>query len=254
MAWHEDPRWLRFFVAVLLTVVVGLVGLRFADSEPADSEPDVTPNPAPAVEVASEACERAIAAANKVSTAAGTALYVAPDVAPLVRNALAARDDRAEVDNVLEHLGALTDALRSARSFSESGDPPAWWRFQKWSALCLGKPVAEERYEPPAGNRDDVREIVRRFMRARMRGSRAERFLAREGRDDFGRPRVLAPLYPNPPLEGFDIVFVDDLGDGSYEVGVELVLTRERRGETLFVLFDGRRYAIHGGRPGLEGP
>jgi hypothetical protein len=171
-----------------------------------------------------------------------------------VRSALAAGDEETKVDNVLQHLGAVTPSLRRAESFNESGDPPAWWRFQKWSALCLGEPIVSSAYEPPVGNRGDVREMVGRFMHARIRGVGAGRFLDHRGRQDFGGDRGVTRLYPRPPLQDFEIVFVDDLGDGSYEVGVELVFAHGRHGETMFVLFEDGRYAITGGRPGLEGP
>lgn len=232
-----------------MAAVVALVGLRIADSGTG-----VTPGPTRTVEVASEACIRAVEAGKRVAKAAGTALYVAPDVSPLVRNALAAGDNQAKVANVLEHLRALTPSLRRAESLNESGDPPAWWRFQKWSAHCLGEPAVSAAYEPPVGNRGDVREMVGKFMHARIRGVGAWSFLDHRGRHDFGGDRGLAPLYPRPPLQDFEIVFVDDLGDGSYEVGVELIFARGRDGETLFVSFEDGRYAIPGGRPGLEGP
>lgn len=249
MTWHQDPKWLRSIIGGLLAAVVALVGLRIAESKIG-----VTPGPTRTVEVASEACIRAVEAGKRVAKAAGTALYVAPDVSPLVRNALAAGDDQAKVANVLQHLRALAPSLRHAESINESGDPPAWWRFQKWGARCLGEPVVSAAYDPPVGNRGDVREFVGEFMHARIRGVGAGRFLEHRARRDFGRDRGLAPLYPRRPLQNFEIVFVDHLGDGSYEVGVELILARGRDGETLFVLFEDARYAIHGGRPGLEGP
>lgn len=96
------------------------------------------------------ACRRAVRAADQVAKAAGAALYVAPDVAPLVRSALKSRD-AAEVANVREHLRALVPSLRRARSFSERGDPPAWKRFDRASAPCLGKPAV-----PPIRQHDDV--------------------------------------------------------------------------------------------------
>jgi hypothetical protein len=250
MTWHEDPRWLRSIIGALLAVVVALVGLRVtASNNPASSRPT------PTVEVGSEACMRAAGAGKQVAKAAGAALYVASDVSPLVRNALAAGDDQAKVDNVLNHLRALAPSLRRARSFNESGDPPAWWRFHKWSARCLGEPEISASYDPPVGNEDDLRRTVRRFMGARLRGSGAERFLAAEGRDEFRAGGTLAPMYPQPPLQEFDIVFVDGpLGGPHYEVGVELVFARGSYGDTLFVSFKGDRYAITGGRPGLKGP
>lgn len=205
------------------------------------------------LEVESPECLRAARAGKQVAKAAGAALYVAPVVDGLVRDALAAVD-RTEIDNVKEHLRAVGPALRRARSFSERGDPPAWWRFQKFSARCLGETPPSTRYDPPVGNSGDVRRMVRRFMEARLRGRGAEYFVTADGQDEFGRGGGLAPLYPRRSLEKFDIVFVDDLGDGSYEVGVELVFARGIYGDTLFVVFDGSRYRISGGRPGLEGP
>ena len=91
-------------------------------------------------------------------------------------------------------------------------------------------------------------------MAARLRGGGAEYFVTARGEDEFGRAGSLAPLYPKPVFEDFDIVFVDDVGNGSYEVGVGLVFKRGRYGDTLFVAFDGFHYRITGGRPGLEGP
>ena len=46
-------------------------------------------------------------------------------------------------------------------------------------------------------------------------------------------------LYPDPPMKRFEIVFVDDLGDGTYEVGVRLIFELGSYGETLFVHRDG---------------
>ena len=250
MAWHNDPKWPWSIIGALLTAVIGLVGLRVTESNmPASSRPSG------AVEVASEACLRAAEAGKQVAKAAGAALYVAPDVPPLVRNALVAGDDQGEVNNVLNHLGALAPSLRKARSFSEAGDPPAWWRFDRWSALCLGETPPSTRYDPPVGNKDDVRRTIHRFMDARVRGRGAERFIESDGRDEFGRGGGLAPLYPKPPLEDFEIVFVDGpLGGPYYEVAVELIFARGTYDDTLFVSFNAVRYRITGGRPGLEGP
>lgn len=61
-------------------------------------------------------------------------------------------------------------------------------------------------------------------------------------------------MYPKPKLQGFNIVFVDSVGAGSFEVGVELRFARGSYGDTLFVSFDGDRYLVTGGRTGLTGP
>jgi hypothetical protein len=250
MSWHNDVKWLRSIIGVLLVVVAALIALPLRETRiPATSGPSRT------VEVASEACIRAAEAGKQVAKAAGAALYVAPDVPPLVRNALAAGDNQAKVDNVVNHLRALAPSLRRAQSFSESGDPPAWWRFQRWSARCLGEPEIYASYDPPVGNRDDVAQTVRRFMQSRLRGRGAERFLGVGGRDEFRPGGTLSPMYPRPPLKAFDIAFVDGpLGGPNYEVGVELVFASGNYGDTLFVAFDGVQYLITGGRPGLEGP
>jgi hypothetical protein len=64
----------------------------------------------------------------------------------------------------------------------------------------------------------------------------------------------LAPLYPRPRLRDFDVVFVDDVGDGSYEVGIESIFKKGRYGETLFVRLNDAKWVISGDRTGLEGP
>lgn len=250
MAWYRNPARLWLVIGLLAAALGGQLLIARARQQP--------PKEAPArlvrtVGVTSEGCRRAVEAGEKVALAAGTALYVAPDFPGLVREALDAPtgDDRR---NVLARLRAASSGLRKARSLSESGDPPAWWRFQKWSALCLGEPVASATYKPPIGNADDAGRTVRRFMEARLRGRGAEYFVSANGEDEFGRAGGLAPLYPKPVPKDFDIVFVDNLGDGSYEVGVELAVARGRYGDTLFVVFNGFRYRITGGRPGLEGP
>ena len=70
----------------------------------------------------------------------------------------------------------------------------------------------------------------------------------------FGRSGTLSPLYPKPSLRDFEIVFVDDLGDGTYEVGVDLIFDRGSYGDTLFVHFAGGKWIVSGGRPSVEGP
>lgn len=249
MTWHNDPKWLWLIIMALLTAVVALVGLRVTESDA-----PTTSRHTRAVEVRSEACRRAVEAGENVALASGTALYVAPDFPGLVRQALdsPAGDER---KNLLAQLRAAASGLRKARSFSESGDPPAWWRFDRWGARCLGETAPSIRYKPSVGNEDDLRRTIRRFMDARVRGRGAERFIESDGHDEFGRGGGLAPLYPRPPLQDFAIVHVSEPLDGPYyEVGVELVFARGSYGDTLFVTFDGFRYRITGGRPGLEGP
>lgn len=114
---------------------------------------------------------------------------------------------------------------------------------------------AKKSPEMATGNRRDVRAMVRTFMEHRVAGRGAERFVATENLDDFGTHGQLGPMYPRPRLEGFEIVFIDGpLGGPSYEVGVELFFARGSYGDTLFVTFDGNRYLVTGGRPGLVGP
>ena len=215
-------------------------------------DPGMRPPPR-IVEVESPACLHAARAGRQVAKAAGTALYVAPDVGPLIRAALEARVE-AEIANIRAHESALASALRSARASSERGDPPAWWRFERSSARCLGESAIRGRYQPGVGNEDGVTGMIRRFMRARVRGDGARRFVSADGEDDFGRAGILAGVYPKPGLEDFGIAFIDDLGDGSYEVGIDMIVGHRSYGETLFVSFDGYRYRINGGRSGLTGP
>ena len=130
MAWYANPKPLWVVIGMLLVVVVTVTVVDLDDTPAPESLP-----PARKVEVASKACLRAVRAGEQLAKAAGTALYVAPDFPPLVRNALAARSEE-ERDSVLEHLKAAAPALRRARSFSERGEPPAWKRFQRWSPRC----------------------------------------------------------------------------------------------------------------------
>ncbi len=104
-----------------------------------------------------------------------------------------------------------------------------------------------------SGKSREVRSMVRTFMERRVSGNGAERFLDADGRRDY-RSGTVRPLYPKPALTNFEIVFVDDLGDGTYEVGVELIFDEGRYGETLFVHGAQDRFVISGGRPGLVGP
>jgi hypothetical protein len=55
-------------------------------------------------------------------------------------------------------------------------------------------------------------------------------------------------------VRDFDVVFVDDVGDGSYEVGIESIFKKGRYGETLFVRLNDAKWVISGDRTGLEGP
>lgn len=101
----------------------------------------------------------------------------------------------------------------------------------------------------------DVRSMVARFMARRIAGAGAEQFLDADGRAKFGPGGQLGPLYPDPPLEDFEIVFVEDLaGDGTYEVGVRLIYEAGSYGETFFVHPVDGELVISGGRNGLEGP
>lgn len=99
-----------------------------------------------------------------------------------------------------------------------------------------------------------VRGLVRSFMKRRISGAGAERFLDAKGRLNFGPGGNLAPLYPDPPLEDFQIVFVDPVGEGSFEVGVSLVFQGGTYEETLSVQRRAGRMFISGGRPGMKGP
>ncbi len=97
--------------------------------------------------------------------------------------------------------------------------------------------------------------FVSEFMDRRVAGRGARRFLEAEGLRAYRHiGGDLAPLYPKPPLRDFEIVFVDDLGDGTYEVGVQLEFRKGSYGETVFVRFNDVRWVVSGGRPGLEGP
>lgn len=92
-------------------------------------------------------------------------------------------------------------------------------------------------------------------MENRVEGRGAEGFVVADNLDDFRRRGHLGPMYPNPRLQDFEIVFVDGpLGGPFYEVGVELIFARGAYGDTLFVSFDGDRYLVTGGRSGLTGP
>jgi hypothetical protein len=96
--------------------------------------------------------------------------------------------------------------------------------------------------------------MVGTFMERRVAGRGAEDLLDADGRAVFRPGGELAPLYPEPRLEGFEIVFVDDLGDGTYEVGVRLKFARGSYGDTLSVHRGKGGFIVSGGRSGLEGP
>jgi hypothetical protein len=105
-----------------------------------------------------------------------------------------------------------------------------------------------------SGKSSQVRSKVRSFMNRRLEGEGAEKYLDVDGRRVFRRGGTLSPLYPKPPLEDFKIAFVDDLGDGTYEIGVRLIFDRGSDGDTLFVHRARGEFVISGGRPGLQGP
>lgn len=107
---------------------------------------------------------------------------------------------------------------------------------------------------PSRLRRAEVRRFVARFMERRMAGTGAERFLDADGEAVFASGGSLAPLYPEPPLQDFDFEFVDDIGDGTFEVGVRLIFERGSYGHTYFVHRAAGKLVISGGRSGLEGP
>jgi hypothetical protein len=95
----------------------------------------------------------------------------------------------------------------------------------------------------------EVRSIVAEFLERRLDGSGAERYLTAMGREHFASA-PLAPLYVEGPRT-FEIVFVDQIGKNSWEVGI-----RWEAGptETIFVGLQDGALVIEGGRPGLQGP
>ena len=106
-----------------------------------------------------------------------------------------------------------------------------------------------------SGRSGAVRAMVQNFMKRRVAGRGAEKFLDSDGRNVFRERGTLGALYPEPPpLEDFKVVFVDDLGDATYEVGVRLIFARGTYGDTLFVHAEDGRFIVSGGRPGLTGP
>lgn len=108
--------------------------------------------------------------------------------------------------------------------------------------------------EAPDVESDEVRTVVTRFMERRMQGRGAEQLIEPDARGRF-RTGSLAPLYFDPELEDFEIVFIDGpLGEPTYEVGVRLIFERGSYGQTYFVMLRNGRFLITGGRHGLEGP
>lgn len=129
---------------------------------------------------------------------------------------------------------------------------------------------------PPARENVDGHEagfvapLVARFMQARIEGFGAGQYVTGGGLDAW--TSGLEPLYSPEGVryESFAIVFVDDLGNGSYEVGIRMFgalldgedewFTEPLFEETLFVGpgegLDGEQHAllVTGGRSGLEGP
>lgn len=129
---------------------------------------------------------------------------------------------------------------------------------------------------PPARENVDGHEagfvapLVARFMQARIEGFGAGQYVTGGGFDAW--TSGLEPLYSPEGVryESFAIVFVDDLGNGSYEVGIRMFgalldgedewFTEPLFEETLFVGpgegLDGEQHAllVTGGRSGLEGP
>jgi hypothetical protein len=91
-------------------------------------------------------------------------------------------------------------------------------------------------------------------MQQRTAGEGAKRFLDADGRAALGPDGTIGPLYLDPPLEDFEIMFIDDTGDGTYEVGVRLIFVGGDFGHTYFVRKKGQELVISGGRSGLGGP
>jgi hypothetical protein len=105
------------------------------------------------------------------------------------------------------------------------------------------------------GEEKAVRRLVRSFMERRIAERGAEKLVVADARHRFRRLGRLGPMYFEPELQDFEIVFVDGpLGGPSYEVGVDLIFASGRYGHTYFVALHDGRYLISGGRPGLEGP
>lgn len=244
MTWYRDPTRLWLIIGGLTAALIALSVLKFGSSATEETPP------ASQRGERTEACMEALRAGKKVAKAAGTALYVAPDGPRLAREALATSEDEAERQNIRKQIGVMVEGLRMARSLSNSGNPPAWRRFEVWSARCLGEPA----FTSDIDSVPEVRNTVRTFMRRRIAGRPVGAFLDADGRAAFQRGGALHPLYPRPPLKDFRIAFVDGLGDGSYEVGVRHIFGSGSYGETFFVHLDDIRILISGGRSGLQGP
>jgi dipeptidyl aminopeptidase/acylaminoacyl peptidase len=117
-----------------------------------------------------------------------------------------------------------------------------------------------------------VAPMVAAFMEARIEGAGAENHLPSEGAEAWSTGGGLQPLYSPTGLryESFAITSVENLGDGTFEVGVRMFgahldgedewFTEPLFEETLFVgpgrdpNGDPRLLLVTGGRPGLEGP
>ena len=125
----------------------------------------------------------------------------------------------------------------------------------------------------PGAQAPFVAPLVAGFLQARIAGSGAESYLSSEGLEAWtSEASSLPSLYssPNQRYEAFEIVFVDDLGDGAYEVSIRMLgahldgedewYTEPLFAETLFVGpeedLNGlqRPLVISGGRSGLSGP
>lgn len=135
---------------------------------------------------------------------------------------------------------------------------PGTYRLTKMIELETGDairlPLTVTFSVAPGAEDSSVREVVTGFMRARLKGAGAEVLLDAHGRREFGAGGDTTPLYPDPPPQDYRIEFIDDLGNGSYEVGVSLFFADGTYGETLFVRERSGRITISGARPGLEGP
>lgn len=99
-----------------------------------------------------------------------------------------------------------------------------------------------------------ARAFVRAFMERRILGSGAEGFLDSGGRAAFSSGGPVAPLYPEFRVNGYEIVFMDETSEGSYEVGVRFFFSQGSQGHTYGLRDLGERFVVSGGRRGLEGP
>lgn len=133
--------------------------------------------------------------------------------------------------------------------------------------------VPSSELSPEEATRPFVAPLVAAFLQARIDGSGAEALVSLEGREHWeSGVSSMSGLYSPPDLryESFAIVFVDDLGNGTYEVGTRMFgalmdgedewFTEPLFEETLFVGpgegLDGEQHAllVTGGRSGLVGP